>query len=225
MMYGVWIDDKNTLTEWGLCLLADVTIGSPEPRTSYVTVPEADGDLDLTGALTGGVVRYGMREISFELFPAHDVIAGKPFPASEEHAALIRQSLAKQIHGKKCKLWLPDDGGHYFYGRMAVGEKGGYNNTTIPVTMTAEPWRYKTTETVRTITASGNYILPNEMRRAQLTFTATDAVATVTFNGTSHQLVPGNQTFDDVILVEGPNAISFSGIVQPVTIKYQEGVI
>lgn len=225
MMYGVYIDNIDTMAELGLILTAELTIGTPEPRTNYVTVPEADGDLDLTGVLTGGAVRYGMREISFELYPAFDIIAGTRSPATEQHAALIRSRLANLIHGQKHKLWLPDDGNHYFLGRMAVGEKGGYNNTVIPVTMTAEPWRYKTMETVRTITSTGTVTLNNEKKPAQPIFTST-AVATVSFNGTSYQIRPNEEnTFDGIVLAEGQTQITITSLTKPVIISYQEATL
>lgn len=225
MMHGAWINEQNTLTEYGLALLADLKIGMPEPRTKYVDVPEADGSLDLTGSLTGGVVRYGMRTISLQLFPVRDIIAGTNTPATEEHTALIRQKLAEKVHGQRVKLWLPDDGGHYFIGRMTVGEKGGYNKTTIPVSMTAEPWRYKNDETQIRVTANGEVILSNETKQAIPTFTATDATATVTLGTVSHQLAPGVNQFSDIVLQPGRNKITVSGISNPVVIKYQEAVL
>lgn len=225
MMHGVWIDEQNTLTEYGLALLADLKIGMPAPRTKYVDVPEADGDLDLTGSLTGGVVRYGMRQISFNLFPVYDIIAGTGSPAPESHAAMVRQKLAEKVHGQRVRLWLPDDADHYFVGRMEVGEKGGYNKTTIPVTMQAEPWRYKNTETEIRITTNGAKVLSNETRQMAPTFTATDSAATVTFGTVSHQLAAGINQFNDIILQPGLNTITISGINNPVIIKYQEAVL
>lgn len=224
MMHGVWINDINTLDSFGLILLADLSIGSPEPRTKYIEIPESDGDMDFTGALTGDVVRYGMRKIDFQLFPAHDIIEGTRSPASESHAAMIRQRLMESVHGQRVRLWLPDDPGHYFVGRMAVGAKGGYNNTTIPVTMTAEPWRYKNDLTTVRVAASGNVILNNETKRTAPTFTATDAVATVTFGTVSHQLMPGENQFDDIVLEPGQNILTISGVSAPVVITYQEAV-
>lgn len=225
MMHGIWINDKNTLDDFGLVLLADVSIGAPGPKMNYISVPEADGDLDFTGALNGGVVRYAMRQISLNLFPVHDVIAGTRQPATEEHAAMIRQRLMEEIHGQKVKVWLPDDPQHYFLGRISVGDKGGFNNTTIPITMTAEPWRYKNLETMVRITEDGAVNLSNETRRVVPTFTATDAVTTVVFGEVSHQLTPGNHQFDDIILAPGQNVLEFSNVGDPVVITYQEGVL
>lgn len=224
MIHGIWINGKNTLSEYGLALLADLSIGSPEPRMKYIEVPEADGNLDFTEALTGGVVRYGMRTISLQLYPVHDIIAGSKKPATEEHAALIRQKLMDEVHGRKVKLWLPDDPRHYFLGRMAIGDKGGFNNTTIPITMTAEPWRYKNLETEIRITSSGRYNLANETRRVIPVFTSTTGGAVITFGSVQHTMTVGNNQWSDIQLQPGRNLISITGVSQPVIVKYQEAV-
>lgn len=224
MMHGVWINNRNTLDEYGLVLLADLTIGTPEPKTKYIEVPEADGDMDFTEALTGNV-RYGMREISFGLFPARDIIAGTNGTATEEHAAMIRQQLAEEIHGQRVKLWLPDDPKHYFIGRMAIGEKGGYNDPTIPIKMMAEPWRYKNLETEIRITENGRYNLANETRRVFPIFTSATGGAVVTFGTVQHTMASGANQWSDIMLQPGSNLINVTGVTQPIIVKYQEAVL
>lgn len=225
MIHGVTIDNRNTLAEFGLCLLADVKIGEPEPKTSYITIPEADGFMDATGWLTGGVVRYEMREISFALWPVYDIIAGTRRTATEYHAAMIRQRIAEFIHGQEHKLWLPDDPAHYFRGRFRIGEKGGYNDVRIPVSMTAEPWRYKNLPTEIRITEDGPVNFSNETRRAVPTFTATLGGTTVTFGSVSHEIEIGENTFPDIILEPGQNILSFSDVSGTITATYQEAVL
>lgn len=148
MIYGVTFDTPdgtsggwNTLTTYGLMLCDDLTIETPSPRLKYVEVPELDGALDLTESLTGSVT-FAQRQITFTLFAAHDVIAEKTTPATEEHFETVRQQFAAAVNGKRMKLWLPDDSVHYFIGRVTVGEKSGYNSGKIPVTMLADPYRY-----------------------------------------------------------------------------------
>lgn len=223
MLFGILIDDIDTLADYGLILCAEVSIGSPKPRTTYVTIPEADGDLDLTGALTGGVVRYEPRMVSLELFPVYDVVDNRAKPATEAHVTLVRSSLSARTHGKKCKVWLPDDFNHYFYGRVTIGDRGGYNSGKIPVTVVADPYRYKTEITKKTVTASGTQIFTNETMRTVPTFTATDATATVTFKAVSHQLRPGDNTFEDIVLEPGINSVAFSNVNNPIVVTYQEG--
>lgn len=217
MIYGVTIDDINTLEEWGLLLLADVTIGAATVKTNYIEIPEADGALDLTAALTGVPV-YANREISFTLFAGRRP-GGAPGPANEWELERIKSDLSGYCNGQKRRLWLPDDPGHYFTGRMQIGDKSGYNSGQIPVTMTADPWRYKNEPTAYTL-AAGVYRLSNEGRRAIPTF-ETEAAAQVIFGDTTYQLAPGENRFEDLVFTAGLNEIQISGTA-PVTVIYQE---
>ena len=225
MIYGVWIDDINTLTDYGLMLCADVSVSSPEPRLSYVSIPEGDGDLDITAALTGGEVRYGMRTINFTLFAAHDIISGKPSPATEQHMAMVRSRFAAYIHGQKRKLWLPDDPEHYYYGRIRLGNKGGYNNGRIPITMTADPWRYRNDLTKFVVSEDMTVKLTNEGRRVSPVFRATDATAHVLFGEDDYQILPGDNRFEGLLLETGGNDLTFSNVTNAITISYQEAVL
>lgn len=222
---GVTIDNTNTLTEYGLALLSDVSIGAPEPRTTYVTVPEADGDLDLTGALTGGVVRYGMRQISFSLYPVRDAILGTDKVPNERNAGIIRQRLAAFIHGQERKLYLPDAPGYYFQGRMAIGEKSGYNGLRIPVTMMAQPWRINPNFT-KTISTPGTVTIENPGPATTPTFIAfADNSALFTFNGTTYTVNEGETTFDGVVFQNGTNTLNFLAVGRAFQIKYNEAVL
>lgn len=131
----------NTLTDYGLMLCDDLSIETPAPRLKYVEVPELDGALDLTESLTGSVT-YSQRKITFTLFAAHDKTANTRTPATEAHFETARQQFTAAVNGKKMKMWLPDDSSHWFLGRVYVGEKSGYNNGKIQVTMIADPYRY-----------------------------------------------------------------------------------
>lgn len=227
---GVLIDGIDTLTTYGLALLADLTISTPEPRTTYVSVPEADGDLDLTGALTGGVVRYAMRQISFSLYPVRNIIAGTNEIPSEFYASKIREQLTAFIHGKERRLILPNDPEHYFIGRMAVGEKAGYNDLRIPVTMTAQPWRYNPNKRVSILGGfSGDFTIINEGPPTTPTFISyQDNAAIFTFNGgtTRHIVRIGENVFTDVVLQQGTNTLTFTGpVIYGFIIEYNEAVL
>ena len=130
----------NSLSDYGLMLCDDLVIESPTPRFKFVEVPELSGALDLTDALTGEVT-YSQQQITFTLFAAHDVIAEKETPATEEHFEMLRQQFADAVNGRRLKMWLPDDPAHYFIGRVSIGAKSGYNSGKIPVAMTADPHR------------------------------------------------------------------------------------
>lgn len=226
MMHGAVIESADTLGEYGLVLLADVSYGTPEPRIKAITVPEADGTLDLTEALAGAV-RYGSRKIKFSLFAYRDVVTGKPGKPDEQSFAIIRQRLMNDVHGKRKKLWLPDDPDRYFIGRFEVGQKGSYNSGTVQVTVTADPWRYRNEATERKFQADGAYSLHNEKMPAKPVFIAGSGGGTVAFNGSSYALSAGENVFDGIVFHEGDNAVAFAGISSTggVTVKYQEGTL
>lgn len=220
MIYGVIINETDTLHKYGLCLLEDVSIGAPEPKVKYVDLPDGDGSLDLSDSLTGRV-SYGMREITFNLFAAVNVVHGKPWAANEWAASEALAMFMQEYHGKKVKLWLPDDREHYFFGRIAIGGKGGYNKGVVPVSMTAEPWKYKNYVTRKLYSVDGTYRVKNEQRPAIPTFSKTSSGGTLTFNGTDYGLGPGDNIFPNVVFQEGINTFTLSdaGVV---TVSYQE---
>lgn len=126
MTYGVTIDGTNTLTEWGLILLADLVVESPAPNLNLVTVPGVNGAYDFSEIL--GAVTFQTRNISFSLF--------KRVPDTQ--LKVIRDEVAERFHGKRVELVLPD-GATVYEGRMSIGGVDGYNTGRIAVTMIADP--------------------------------------------------------------------------------------
>ena len=150
MICGVNIGGKDTLSEWGLMLCNDLTIGPAVPRYRFITIPEMSGALDLTEALTGSVP-YDQRTISFTLFAVHDVISGTRHPATEEHFETVRSRLSGFANGKRMHVYLPDIPDHYFIGRVSVGGKSGFNSGKVKVEIIADPYRMKDGETTLTV--------------------------------------------------------------------------
>ena len=86
--------------------LMGVQIGLPDVKTQTVSVPGADGELDLTDALTGEPV-FGNRTIKLKLgFCPHGSFGFYAFAAA--------------VHGQRRKLELDGRDGYYI-GRCTVG--------------------------------------------------------------------------------------------------------
>ena len=217
MIYGINIDGVDTYSEYGLILCADLKISKPEPKFKYVSVPEMNGALDLTESLTGNVT-YGQREISFNLFAAYDVISGNPTPPDEENFTIILARFSEFIHGKKHKVWFPDDSSFYFEGRLKVGDKGSFRSGIIPVSMTAGAYKLKNETTCQLV--SGNTLqLRNDGEVIYPVLTKnTTGTATVTINGES-VTVPYGTTVSTVPLAYGNNTITTNAAV---TMTYRE---
>lgn len=62
MINGIRFGKYHSYDDFGL-ILSSVHIPPAAPKTNYVDIPGADGQLDLTEAL--GCVRYQMREAEF----------------------------------------------------------------------------------------------------------------------------------------------------------------
>lgn len=134
MLYGVDIrgehEEVNTLSDYGLCILDDLTIGEAKLKENYVDIPGANGSLDLSYAPQGYPV-YEDREISFTLFKGVDDVA----------LETIRAELANSFHGQYVDLMLPNDASHSWEGTIQFGGISGYNSGKIPVTFRAQPYK------------------------------------------------------------------------------------
>lgn len=130
MLYGVKINDIDTLIEYGLALCAEYSIEAPTLKETRVDIPGADGSVNLSYALTGKPV-FNDRKISFSLFRS----------TQDSDIVRLRSILMTQFHGKDVQLVFPFDGSVYYSGVLQVGDMANYNSSVIPVTMTASPYR------------------------------------------------------------------------------------
>ena len=117
--------------------LMSVQVGLPDIKTQSESVPGADGEIDLTDALTGGPV-FGNRQIKLRFCFA-------PTGDFEFY------SFAAAVHGRRLKLELSNKAGYYI-GRCTVGAPDtSLDKTTFDVTIDADPYLLEPTETTITI--------------------------------------------------------------------------
>lgn len=117
--------------------LMGVQIGLPAVKTQTVSVPGADGELDLTDALTGEPV-FGNRTIKLKL----GFCPRGPFDF---------YAFAAAVHGQRRKLELDGRDGYYI-GRCTVGTPDtSLDMTTFDVTIDADPYRFDPAATSITI--------------------------------------------------------------------------
>lgn len=107
--------------------LMGVQIGLPAVKTQTVSVPGADGELDLTDALTGEPV-FGNRAIKLKL----GFCPRGPFDF---------YAFAAAVHGQRRKLELGGRDGYYI-GRCTVGTPDtSLDRTIFDLTINADPYR------------------------------------------------------------------------------------
>lgn len=124
--------DVGTHRDWG-CRLISVETQPPEPKTVTVEVPGADGVLDLTEALTGGVT-YGERVIDVRLSREC---------RSRLEAVGVASRAASDVHGKRLRIRIPDRPSAFFVGRCEVShEIAPSHRLVLSVRAKCDPFAY-----------------------------------------------------------------------------------
>ena len=182
----------------------------PTPKTNYVSIEGRDGDLDLTTSLTGDV-KY--KDISYSL----------EFYLKDKRAdwETILLELTTYLHGKKMNLSFSEDPDYYYVGRYTLNElESEMNIGSITVDCVLEPYRYKKTETVKTITGTGTLILTNTRKWIMPVITSTGSMQ-FTFEGKTFN-VNGTLQSPDIILKEGNNVLEVTSGTGTLTVTYRE---
>ncbi len=122
----------GTYRDWG-CRLVSVEAQPPSPKTVTVEVPGADGALDLTEALTGGVT-YGQREVSVRLSREC---------STRLEAVGVASRASADVHGKRLRIRIPDRPTSYFVGRCEVShEIAPSHRVVLTVKAVCDPFAY-----------------------------------------------------------------------------------
>lgn len=213
MYYGIEINGKNILKEYGLILLADLVVEGPKVKENYISIPGGDGSLNLSNWPQDSPT-YQERAITGTLF--------RGIPDTELET--IRAELCNLYQGQTVRLILPNDFTHYWRGEIQFGDLSEYNSGSIPFSFRAHPWKLKldVTTVTQQITNSGTLTLENEARPAIPTITA-DAAVTVAWGDTIAAIAPNTPTRPSGwLLPAGETVLTVTGSAT-VTITYQEG--
>ena len=208
-MYSINFGDKNSYTDFGL-LLKPKNRPLPKPVTKFVSIEGRDGDLDLTNSLTGDT-KYSNITTTLEFY-----IKGS---RAEWEEKLLE--LSTYLHGKKMQVTYSEDADWYYVGRMSLNDLENDRNVgSIAVECNFEPYRYKKTETVKTITGVGTLALTNTRKWVMPTITSTESMQ-FTYEGKTFT-VNGTLKSPDIILKEGENTLEVTSGTGTLTVTYRE---
>ena len=215
-MNEVFFDGIASFSDWGLYLTA-LSIDAPKPKEIYVEIPNGDGALDLTEALTG--------EVHYESRPFEAVFSIKP----EAYSVELERWLIGYLNGKQRAIRTKKEPGYYLIGRCATSLKNDGVLAVLTVKATCQPWKFKNDVTAinTTIGAGGTLTinLTNERKRVIPTITASAAV-TVVFNGQTISVNAGTQRLTNIALSYGDNLLTITGAEgTTVFFEYQEGAL
>lgn len=188
-----------TLSAW--------TLSNPVYRSTIVSVPGRDGDLDLSTVLTDGVPCYQNRTLSVTL----ELSEG----CRLERDLLISATINK-LDGMRMKIVGPDDLAHYLEGRVHVEML--YSNlahASIRISAVVDPWRYALSETSVSVEAAEDeqtLMLVNRGRAALIpSIVVTGDDVRLSIDGASRVLSEGEYTLPDLVLKTGETVVRYSG--------------
>ncbi len=127
---GLSISGQDTYTTWEMIPTKRLHVVPPEPKTTYVDLPGANGGLDYTELLTGEPT-FGYRKGSWEFL----LIPGDQW-------ATVYQQLCTYLHGQHHTIILQGDPNYYYTGRLKVNEwQSNAYNSLITIDYVLDPER------------------------------------------------------------------------------------
>lgn len=219
ILRGVQFGEYHTADDWDL-IMNQKTVSPPVPKTTYVSVPGRDGDLDLTTALSG-LVNYQNRKAEYIFLLTN----GSQLDREELIAEIIGV-----LNGQSLEIIDTEDyPDYYMVGRLTVTEVT--NNKAygaVKIEANCDPWRYATDPTVKSQTVATsdgtvNVSLTNGgYRTVTPTITVTGSI-TLTYGATSQSMSAGTYTFPGFMLSPGSTTVTVSGN-GTITFTYQEAI-
>ena len=207
---------RHTADDWDL-VMTEKTIGTPLIKEKFISLTDRDGDLDFTDALLG-VPAYNTRQLSFTF----------EYLGAVDGWTELFTEIRNFLHGRRVKLFEPDDLNYYYLGRATVGDPHGGVVKTFSVTVRGDTWKYKRTgETIVTkpVNAGETVILLNDWRPVSPIIETTGAVS-FTFNGVTYSIAgSGVFQFPKMRLNYGSNTVDIVSGSGEITFRYQEGAI
>lgn len=228
--YGVMFGDKHSFRDFGLYPKSKMVVNPPDVREVYLEVAGADGDLDITEALTGRA-NYESREGKFE-FTVMD----------RARWDFVYETLMNTIHGRTMRVVLDEDPYYYYNGRVKVDSfKTNKHTATIAIEGYFDPYKkalyansekwlwdpfnFETGVARDYVGLAVNGTLTTIVVGSRMPVTPVINVSsdmTVTFDGTTYQLTTGNNRIVGITLVDQEYEMTFTGYGE-VSIQFEIG--
>ena len=198
-------------------ILSRYTLEEPEAKTEYIDIEGADGELDITEYF--GFVPFKSRKATFEF---QTKLKGQDFYDMFE-------TISNAINGKRLNIIIYRDEYFYLDGRIKMNEyKSNEKIGSVIIEATCQPYKMEVRETLYTFTLTGGTIEATLTNLKKYVSPKVDVVATagnnvnITFNNETFSLSNGSWTIPELVLKEGNNIITLSG-VGTITFSYRKG--
>lgn len=243
MYHSIIFGDKNTWADWYLIPSSRPVFNPPEPKTKFIDIPGADGQLDLSTVLTGDIA-YGPRTGSIEFI----VDNGQLSDYRADTWYDLYSEIMAYLHGRYMKASLEDDQSYYYEGRFTVNQwKSDPQNSKVTIDYTLSPYKYEAigsledwiwdifnfeTGIIREykdlkVNGSLTFVIVGRRMSASPTFIVNSSDGKgmkVKFNGTTYNLPDGTSRVVNIRTVEGDNTLEFTGN-GTISIDYRGGCL
>lgn len=217
-MTGVRFGNVHSYRDLGL-VIERIKITPPKAKTYKISVAAADGDIDITEALTGGDVKYERRTITIEFGMLGD----------ERRIHSKYSEVMNAIHGKAFEEIVFDDDANYHYiGRVsATALSNEPLKGVITVQCTVDPYKYDWGDDWLWDPFDFETGVANEMsdlevngtlevafigqRKKYVPVITVTSAMTVEFKGEKYSLAMGGNKIFEIRFEEGINFLTFEG--------------
>lgn len=217
-MTGVSFGNVHSYDDLEL-ILSSFKITPPKPKTYRINIAAADGDIDITEALTGGDVKYERRTITLGF-----AMLGDNRQIHSKYSQIMNA-----LHGKEFDKIVFDDDGNYFYtGRVsATALSSEPLKGIITVQCIVDPYKYDWGDDWLWDPFSFESGIINEMsdlkvngtlevtfigqRKKYVPYIMASSPMTVFFEGKEYTLVSGKNKIFEIVFQEGVNLLTFHG--------------
>lgn len=241
MYHSIIFGDKNTWADWYLFPSSRPLFNPPSPKTKFIDIPGADGQLDLSEVLTGDVA-FSNRTGTIEFI----VDNGQLSDYKAENWIHLYSEIMEYLHGKYLRAFLEDEPEFYYEGRFTVNQwKSDPHNSKIVIEYNVAPYKYEAASSLedwlwdsfnfesgiireyKDLRVDGSLIFSIYGRRMAVTpsfiVKSDDGNGLkVKFNGTTYDLPDGTSKVINIRTVEGENTLEFIGY-GTVSIDYRGG--
>lgn len=198
-----------------LLILSKKDIPPAVPKTTYIDIPGADDDLDLTEA--HGEVKYKSRECSFT-FTMH------PYDRTDFEEK--KTEISNLLNGREFKITLDTDPDYYYQGRCTVKDHlQNINLKQFVISAKVKAYKFKQDVTAITFALSETaktVNLSNGRKSVCPMIECTNDNTVVVFGDVAFNLGAGIHKILDIQFKEGNNTLTVSGKGN-ITFRYQEG--
>jgi len=207
----IMFDDKSALEDFGL-RLSKFTIEAPKPKRVTVSVPNRNGDLDLTYALSDEIY-YENRNIEI-IFYIVDL--NKRWDANYE-------AVLNYIHGQRRNVVFGESTWNWDCFCEVTSVDTRHQVGVVTVNCVAHPYKKREKQVSKTIMDSGTITIENNRMQSVPEITSTSACS-IAFEDKSVAIPAGTSIATDIVLKEGTNTLTVTGTTN-ITIKYTEGAL